>query len=73
MDVIFFDIEPTETERKILALRTKLVNFQGHFFTAKTKRDERIAMERIRAIQAEIYAITYNEDDDDECLLLEEN
>lgn len=71
MNEIYFDDEPTETETKILNLRTKLEIFKTHLLTAKTKREQKIAMDRIRVIQAEIHALTYNEND--EIVLLEEN
>ena len=60
MDVIFLDSEPTETERKILALRTKLVNFQSHLLTSETPRDRKIAVERIRVTQKQIKQLEEN-------------
>lgn len=59
-DIIYFDSEPSEIENQILNLRTKLENFKGHLLIAKTAKDRKIAIGRIKVIQKQLKQILQN-------------
>ena len=68
MNEIYFDSEPSEIENQILSLRTKLVNFENHLLIAKTPRDRKIAIGRIKVIQKQLKQILQNKTENEDLL-----
>lgn len=54
MNEIYFDTDESDFDRQVLALRTKLINFEGHLLIAKTPRERKIAISRIKVIQKQL-------------------
>ena len=53
-EIIHLDSEPSEIENQILNLRTKLEAFKTHLLLARTPRDRKIAISRIKVLEKQI-------------------